>query len=109
LRAFLTGAIIVFMKTLYTSLKVNNEYEVCEVYDPDFKAILEKAFLQNRISYFIKWPKISIFSRRKFVCVFCVNENVIYDAEDIVAQISEETGYEVKFLSKKSTAGDNLF
>ena len=97
------------MKTLYTSLKVNNEYEICEVYDPECKAILEKAFLQNHISYFIKWPKISIFSRRKFICIFCVNENVIYDAEDIIAQICEETGYEVKFLDKKSTAGDNLF
>jgi len=109
LRLIFLGAIILIMKTLYTSLKVNNEYEICEVYDPDCKALLEKSFLANRISYFIKWPKVSIFSRRKFICIFCVNENAIYDAEDIIAQIVEDTGYEIKFLDKKSTAGDNLF
>lgn len=97
------------MQTLYSKLKVNNEYELCELYDPECKGAVEKVLLQNRISYFIKWPKVSIFSRRKYVCVICVNENVIYDAEDIISELCQEYGYEVKFLIKKSTAGDQLF
>ena len=45
---------------LYTSVKVNNEIELCEVSDPECKELIEKALLAERISYFIKWLKPSI-------------------------------------------------
>ena len=100
---------IYHMQTLYTSLKVNNEYELCEVHDEETKAAIEKALLNHRISYFIKWQKPSIFSRRKTLCTICVNESVIEEAESIITALCEETGYQVRFLIKHSSAGDDLF
>ena len=47
------------MQPLYTTLKVNNEIELCEVSDPDCKQLIERALLKNRISYYIRWPKAS--------------------------------------------------
>ena len=35
---------------LYTSLKVNNEIELCEITDPECKRLIEKALLSKRIS-----------------------------------------------------------
>ena len=43
------------MQPLYTTLKVNNEIELCEVSDPDCKQLIERALLKNRISYYIRW------------------------------------------------------
>ena len=40
------------MQPLYTTLKVNNEIELCEVSDPDCKQLIERALLKNRISYY---------------------------------------------------------
>lgn len=53
------------MQPLYTTLKVNNEIELCEVSDPDCKQLIERALLKNRISYYIRWPKASLFSRKR--------------------------------------------
>ena len=53
------------MQPLYTTLKVNNEIELCEVSDPDCKQLIERALLKNRISYYIRWPKSSFFNRKK--------------------------------------------
>ena len=36
------------MQPLYTTLKVNNEIELCEVSDPDCKQLIERALLKNR-------------------------------------------------------------
>ena len=90
------------MQPLYTTLKVNNEIELCEVSDPDCKQLIERALLKNRISYYIRWPKNSIFSRHKDTCIICVNDSVLDVAENIVRAICDESGYHVKFLMKKS-------
>lgn len=34
------------MQPLYTTLKVNNEIELCEVSDPDCKQLIERALLK---------------------------------------------------------------
>ena len=57
------------MQPLYTTLKVNNEIELCEVSDPDCKQLIERALLKNRISYYIRWPKSSFFNRKKDSCI----------------------------------------
>ena len=90
------------MQPLYTTLKVNNEIELCEVSDLDCKQLIERELLKNRISYYIRWQKNSIFSRRKNVCIICINDNVREDAENIVRAVCDEAGYHVKFLMKKS-------
>ena len=53
------------MQPLYTTLKVNNEIELCEVIDLECKKLIERQLLKNRISYYIRWPKSSFFSRKK--------------------------------------------
>ncbi len=88
------------MQTLYSNIKVNNELELCEVYDMDGKKIIEKELLQNRISYFVRWQKRGFLSRRE-VCVICVNENSVDVASGIVEKISDEMGIAVRFLMKK--------
>lgn len=87
---------------LYTPLKVNNEIELCEISNPDCKMLIEQALLKERISFYIRWPKTSFFNRKKNTCVFCVNENVLDVAEDIVRSICDECGYPVRFLFRKS-------
>ena len=79
---------------LYTSVKVNNEIELCEIADLECKQLIEKALLGHRISYYIRWPKSSIFHRSKNTCIICVN--------DVVRSICAEKGYAVKFLMRRS-------
>ena len=43
------------MDTAYTKVKVHNEVDLCETADMDVKSQIEKALLENRISYYIKW------------------------------------------------------
>lgn len=87
---------------LYTSVKVNNEIELCEIGDPDCRYLIEKALLNERISFFTRWPKPSIFRRNKNTCIICVNENSKELAEDVVRSVCDETGYVVKFLMRRS-------
>lgn len=87
---------------LYTTLKVNNEIELCEVNNPDCKKLIERELLKYRISYYIRWPKGSIFNRHKDTCIICVNDSILDEAENIVRAICDESGYHVKFLMKKS-------
>uniref|UniRef100_UPI00405614A2 hypothetical protein n=1 Tax=Acetatifactor sp. TaxID=1872090 RepID=UPI00405614A2 len=90
------------MQPLYTAVKVHNEIELCEVSDPECKKLIERALLQNRISYYIRWPKTSIFHRNKALCVICVNDNVRDEAENVVRSICDEAGFNVRFLMKKT-------
>lgn len=87
---------------LYTSVKVNNEIELCEVSDPECKHLIEKALLAERISYYIRWAKPSFFNRRKQTCIICVNDNSKEAAENVVRSICDEKGYPIKFLMKKT-------
>jgi len=90
------------MQSFYTKLKVNNEIELCEVTAQECKQIIEHALLQKRISYYIRWPKTSIFSRRKDICIFCVHDNVREEAEAVVRSICAEKGYTARFIMKKA-------
>lgn len=90
------------MQPLYTTVKVNNEIELCEVNDPECKQIIERELLKKRISYYIRWQKSSFFNRSKESCIICINDNSRDEAESIVRNICDESGYTVKFLLKKS-------
>lgn len=90
------------MQPLYTTVKVNNEIELCEVNDPECKQIIERELLKKRISYYIRWQKTSFFNRSKESCIICINDNFRDEAESIVRNICDESGYAVKFLLKKS-------
>jgi len=88
------------MQAFYATEKVNNEIELCEVWDEECKKLIEKEFLKNRISYFMRWKKASFF-RRHEVCIICVNDTDREAAEEVVSSICEQSGYSVKFLMKK--------
>lgn len=90
------------MQPLYTALKVNNEIEFCEVENPDCKREIERGLLENRISYYIRWPKPSFFNRRKDCCIICINDSSRDTAEMIVRSICEQHGYDVRFLMRRS-------
>ena len=63
------------MESKFSKVKVNNEIELCRVTDMKVKTMIERALLEARISYFIKWEKPGLFSGgRKQSCVFQVNE-----------------------------------
>ena len=92
------------MQTIFRSMKVNNEIELCEVADMDCKKLIERELLNNRISYYMRWTKSSFFHPAKSHCIICVNENALDEAEEIVNNICDDFGYHVKFLFRKSTA-----
>lgn len=90
------------MQPLYTSMKINNEIELCEVSDSNCKKQIERQLLKNRISYYIRWPKTSFFSHKKDSCIICINDNAREEAESVVHTVCDETGYSVRFILKKS-------
>ena len=90
------------MQPMYTKLKVNHEMELCEVEDPECRALIERALLKERISYYIYWTKASLLRRRKEACVFCIHNASIDRAEEIVEAICAEHGYKVRFILKRA-------
>lgn len=91
------------MQSLYTNLKVNNEIELCEIGDLECKKVVERALLQKRISYYIRWLKPSLFHfSRKNVCILCVNNNVRDEAAAAVRAVCDEAGFKVRFIMKKA-------
>lgn len=90
------------MTSLYTTVKVHNEIELCEVSNLECKQLIERALLQNRISYFIRWPKPSLFRRDKNTCIICINDSARESAEAVIRSICDETGHSVRFIFKKS-------
>ncbi len=90
------------MYSLYTAMKVNNEIELCEVADVECKKLIERELLKNRISYYIRWAKPTLFNRKRNICIICVHDDARNNAEDIVRAVCDESGHKVRFLFKKS-------
>ncbi len=90
------------MRQTFGAVTVNNEIELCEVLNSECKMEIERALLKNRISYYIRWPKKSLFSRKRNTCIICVNDNSKEDAEEVVRSVCEETGHRVRFIMKRS-------
>lgn len=76
--------------------KVYNEIEFCRVSDLGIKNRIEKAFLENRLSYCERWEEVSFF--RKFFsfskehnakCVICINSLQQDKAEEIMASMGD--------------------
>lgn len=90
------------MQPEYTKLKVNNEIELCETMDMELKQEIERILLRNRISYYIKWYRQGLFKRNKNACVFCVNDSVKDEAEQLIRSLEKDIDSKVKFLMRKS-------
>lgn len=89
-------------QTLYSSLKVNNEIELCEVSDMNCKQLIERVLLDNRISYFVKWHKASLLRRRPETCIFCINDNDKELAEKSIRALGKEVENKIEFLMSKT-------
>jgi len=94
------------MDTFFMKQKVNNEMEICEITDLEAKQLIEKALLKKRVSYYLKWPKAKFWSRRRVICILCVNENSRDDAEEAIKELGEDVTDYVHFVARKS---DNEF
>lgn len=85
-------------QTIYSTLKVNNEIELCEVADMNCKQQIERELLKKRISYFVKWHKASILRRKSETCVFCINANDSELAENSIRALGKDIESKVKFF-----------
>lgn len=93
------------MENEYSKVKVNNEMDFCSVTEPEVKAILEKAFMKARVSYFLRWEKPGIFSKifggGKVRIVFCINSAQLETADEVLKELGDIEG-DIKMLRTKS-------
>ena len=61
------------VESKYTHVKVNNEIELCEVYDKETKEKIKKAFFGAGLSFFIKFKKAAPGREGRFI--ICVNSS----------------------------------
>lgn len=95
------------MESKFSKVKVNNEIELCRVNDMKVKSMVERALLEARISYFIKWERPGLFSSsKKQSCIFQVNEWQSELAEQAIANLGDEAESKIKYIMKKT---DTLF
>lgn len=89
----------------YSKVKVNNEMDFCSVTDPDVKAVLEKAFMKARVSYFLRWEKPGFFSRvfagGKTRIVFCINSAQLEIADRVLQDLGDIEG-DIKMIRTRS-------
>ncbi len=80
----------------FSDVKVHNEIEYCIVQDMDIKMKIERAFLNNRISYYEKWEEPSLF--RKLLgdgalrCTLCINSMQAEKANELLADLDLDKG-----------------
>lgn len=93
------------MENEYSKVKVNNEIDFCSVNDTNVKAVLEKAFMKARVSYFLRWEKpgflSKIFGGGKTDIVFCINSAQLETAEEVLGELGELES-SIKMLRTKS-------
>lgn len=93
------------MENEYSKVKVNNEIDFCSVTDTNVKAVLEKAFMKARVSYFLRWEKPGLFAKLfgggKPDIVFCINSAQIEIADEVLEELGD-MGNSIKMLRTKS-------
>ena len=50
----------------------------------------------------MNYPRKRLFDRHKFNCIFCVNENNLAEAEEIVYELFGEEDPVIKMISQKN-------
>ena len=63
----------------YNKAYYHNEIELVRVNSTELKNKIERAFLRNRISYFIRWDKVTVWQRlfgkkNSEQCKICIND-----------------------------------
>ncbi len=92
------------VESKYTHVKVNNEIELCEVYDKETKEKVKKAFFGAGISFFIKFKKAAPGREGRFI--ICVNGSQRGAAKTAILRKIPEAGGCVSFIDgSKSVKG----
>ena len=91
----------------YNKSYYHNEIELIRVENAELKNKIERAFLRNRISYFIRWDKVSflqtIFGRKENQnCRICINEWDKEKAIEILKEIEGAVSGQGELLLKKT-------
>ena len=93
------------MAMKFSDLKVHNEIELCEVEDVSTKEKIEKALLQERISFFIRWKEkgfwARLFSDNSSIGIICVNDLQREAAESCLKKLEKEENIQIKRLLQK--------
>lgn len=113
-----------------TKVKVNNEIELCEVYDSATKERIKKVFFREGISFFIRFKKkfgmTEIASvnladaerteQRTFVSekkegryVICVNKSQVKLAKDSIMRVVPDYRDRVRFMDESPKNQGNRF
>lgn len=88
----------------FSDVKVHNEIEYCIVQDQDVKVKIERAFLNNRISYYEKWEEPSLLRRLlgdgTMRCTLCINSMQAEKANELLASLHLDKG-QVEMVMRK--------
>lgn len=91
----------------YNKSYYHNEIELVRVDSTELKNKIEKAFLRNRISYFIRWDKVSfvqrIFGKKNSEqCKICINDWDKEVALEILKDFEADITKQGEMLLKKT-------
>ena len=91
----------------YNKSYYHNEIELIRVENSELKNKIERAFLRNRISYFIRWDKVSliqkIFGKKENQnCRICINEWDKEKAIEILKEMEDAVSGQGELLLKKT-------
>lgn len=84
------------IESKFTHVKVNNEIELCEVYDKETKELIKKAFFGAGVSFFIKYQKG--FADKEGKYVICVNNSQKNTAKTAIFRKVDEAEHRVNFF-----------
>lgn len=85
------------IESKYTKVRVDNEVELCEVYEREDKEKIEKAFIRNNISFFIKWKRERTDRKEQGRYIIFVNKYNRQKAEIIIHELLENVNEGVSF------------
>ena len=91
----------------YSKSYYHNEIELVRVDSTELKNKIERAFLRNRISYFIRWDKVSLWHRlwgkkNAEQCKICINEWDKEVALEILKEFDSSISSQGELLLKRT-------
>lgn len=86
------------VESKFTHVCVNNEIELCEIYEREVKDKVEKAFVKNGVSFFVKWKREKNGSNAEGKYIVYVNLHQKQRAEAAIHGILEDANDNVTFV-----------
>ena len=91
----------------YDKSYYHNEIELVKVNSKELKNKIEKAFLRNRISYFIRWDRVSFWQKltgktNSEQCKICINDWDREVALEILKSLETDIAKQGEMLLKRT-------